>query len=67
MTSIKVSYSTSGSAVGSYFYEYEFEYKIPSSFSGSLPVSGSKPGSFSVTEVGNGMVKHVLGYGINLI
>lgn len=67
MTSIKVSYSTSGSAVGSYFYEYEYEYKIPSSFSGSLPVSGSSPGSFSVTEVSNGMVKRVLGYGINLI
>lgn len=67
MTSVKSSYTTSGSAVGSYFYEYEYEYKIPSSFRNSMPHSGSNNGSFSVTQDSSGTVKRVLGYGINLI
>lgn len=67
MTSIKITYSASGSAIGSYFYEYEYEYKVPSSFKKKMPSSDSISGSFSLTEDGSGTVKRVLGYGINLI
>lgn len=66
MTSIKSSYTTSGSAVGSYFYEYEYEYQIPTSFRGSMTQTGSIATSASITESA-GTVKYVLGYGINLI
>lgn len=71
MTSIKSSYSTSGSGVGSYFYEYEYEYQISTSFrtsvNGSMSQMGSNAGSFTLMTNDGGVVKRVLGYGINLI